>query len=302
MANFKRIINFALLDLNRNKGVSLAAVFVLVITISLITGLLFFQGVSQYFISQLQDKIDITAYFKEDAIEEDILKVKDEISQIPEVKDVEYVSREKALEVFTERHKNNPVFLNALEEVGQNPFLPSLNIKTKGTTEKYAQVSEVLESETFSPFIKKVDFSQKRDTIDRLFSITSSINFFSLILGVILVIVAVLVVFNTVKLAVEASKDEITTMRVVGAPDWFIKGPFIVQGALYGIIAFVICFVLSLVLSYFLASKLEIVLSGFNSFQYFLSHFWIFALAQLGSGVVLGVLSSLIVVRKYLDV
>ena len=300
--NLKRVIKFAFTDFSRNKGVSLAAVFVLVITIMLATGLLFFQGISQYLVSQAQDKIDITAYFKEEVSEEEILNIKDEILKMsPDVKGVEYVSKEDALKSFTEKHEDNDVFSKALEEVGQNPFLPSLNITTTGSTLQYEQISNFLQTDTYSSFIEKVDFSQKKNTIEKVFAITSSINVFGLILGIILVIVAVIVVLNTIKLTIDSSKNEINTMRIVGASDWFIRGPFIVQGAIYGLIAFVICLLLSAFSAYFLASKIGVVLPGFNIFNYFLSNFWLFALIQLSFGAGLGIISSFIVVKKYLE-
>ena len=303
LTNFKRIVKFALTDVSRNKGVSLAAVFVLVITIMLATGLFFFQGISQYLVSQVQDKIDITAYFKEDTLEDDILKVKDEILKMSsDVKKIEYVSKDDALKTFTEKHKDSSVFLKALEEVGQNPFLPSLNITTTGSALQYEQISNILQTENYSVFIEKVDFSQKKDTIKKVFAITSGINMFGLILGIILVVVAILVVLNTIKLTIEGSKNEISTMRIVGASDWFVRGPFIIQGAIYGLIAFVICFTLSVLFAYFLSSNIEVMLPGFSIFNYFLSNFWIFILIQLGFGVGLGMISSFIVVRKHLEV
>ncbi len=302
LTNFKRIIKFAFTDFFRNKGVSLAAIFVLVITIMLATGLFFFQGITQYLISQVQDKIDITAYFKEDASENDILKIKDDILKMsPDIKGVEYVSKENALKKFTEKHKDNNVFLKALEEVGQNPFLPSLNITTTGSALQYEQISNTLQTNDYSAFIERVDFSQKKDTIEKVFAVTSNINMFGLILGIILVIVAILVVFNTIKLAVEGLKNEISTMRIVGASDWFIRGPFIAQGAIYGLIAFIICLLLSAFFAYFLSSRLGLIMPGFIAFNYFLSNFWIFILIQLGFGVGLGMVSSFIAVKKYLE-
>ena len=303
VTNFSRIFKFAVNDFSRNKGISLAAIFVLVVTIMLVTWLFFFHGISKFLISQVQDRIDITAYFKDDAQEQDILGVKEEILKLsPDIKAVEYVSKERAMLAFNEKHKDNAVLAKALEEVGTNPFLPSLNITTNGDPVQYAEVSNVLQTANFSKFIDKVDFSQKKDTIEKVFSITSNINTFGLILGIILVILAILVVFNTIKLAVDSSKDEISTMRIVGATDWFIRGPFIIQGAIYGFIAFVICFLISAVSAYFLSPKISAVLPGFNTFDYFLSNIWILVLIQLAFGAGVGIISSFIVVRKYLDV
>lgn len=301
--NFKRIFNFAINDFSRNKGISIAAIFVLIVTIMLLTGLLFFHGIANYLTSQIQDKIDITAYFKDGTAEQDILDVKGQILKMsPSIKNVEYVSKDQALAFFNEKHKDDAVLSNALQEVGDNPFLPALNITTNGDPSQYAQVSDVLQTSDFSKLIDSVDFSQKKDTIEKVYSITSNINMFGLILGIILIIVAVLVVFNTIKLAIENSKEEISTMRVVGASDWFIRGPFIIQGIIYGVISFVICILLSGLSAFFLAGKISVILPGFNLFSYFLTNLWIFVLIQLCFGIGVGVISAFFVVKKYLNI
>ncbi len=303
LTNFKRILNFALQDFSRNKGISLAAIFVLIVTIMIVSGLFFFHGISSFLIAEIQDRIDITAYFKDDTQEQDILKIKDEIIKIsPNIKSVEYISKEEALSDFNEKHKNNPVLSRALEEVGINPFLPHLNIKTNGDPAQYAEISNVLQTAQFGKYIEKVDFLQKKDKIEKVFSITSNIIAFGIGLSIVLVLVAVLVVFNTIKLAVEHSRDEISTMRIVGASDWFVRGPFLIQGAIYGIIAFVICFLLSGISALLLSAKIGAVLPGFSLFDYFLSKFWLLALIQVIFGVGVGMFSSFIVVKRYLEI
>lgn len=303
LTNFKRIFNFAINDFSRNKGIAIATIFVLTITIMLVTGLFFFQGIASYLTSQIQDKIDITAYFKEGTPEQDILNVKDEIMKMsPNIKNIEYISKDQALASFNERHKDNPVLAQALLEVGNNPFLPSLNITTNGDPSQYASISNILQTSDLNKLIEKVDFSQKKNIIEKVYSITSNINMFGLLLGVVLIIVAILVVFNTIKLAIENSKDEISTMRIVGASNWFIRGPFVIQGMIYGIISFLICFLISAVSAYFLSSKIGVILPGFNMFRYFLTNWWIFVLIQLGFGMGVGIISSFIVVKKHLDV
>ncbi len=303
MTNFKRILTFAINDFSRNKGISIAAIFVLTITIMIVTGLYFFQGTVSYLTSQIQNKIDITAYFVDGTQEKDILDVKAEILKMsPNIKNIEYVSKDQALTSFNEKHKNDAVLSKALEEVGNNPFLPSLNITTSGDPSQYAQISNILQTSDFSKLIDKVDFSQKKDTIEKVYSITSNINTFGIILEAILIIVAILVVFNTIKLAIENSKEEISTMKVVGASNWFIRGPFVIQGIIYGVIAFLICFIISAISAYFLSYRIGVMLPGFNTFGYFLANWWIFALIQLGFGIGVGAISAVIVVKKYLEV
>jgi len=302
--NFKRIFGFAINDFSRNKGISIAAIFVLIVTIMLVTGLLFFHGISSYLVSEVQDKIDVTAYFKDTASEQDILKIKEQILGMSSgIKSVEYVSKEQAMQIFTEKHKGEDVLSKALEEVGANPFYASLNIKTNGDPAQYEEISNILGSTEFSKFVEDVGQSeQKKDTIDKVYRITSNVNRFGLILSLILVIVAILVVFNTIKLAVESSKDEISTMRIVGATNWFIRGPFIIQGALYGLIAFVICLVISGIFAYISSPKVGMILPGFSIFGYFLKNLWLFIIIQLGFGVSVGIISSFVVVKKYLDI
>ncbi|MCX6724119.1 MAG: permease-like cell division protein FtsX [Candidatus Staskawiczbacteria bacterium] len=300
--NFKRVFTFAMNDFGRNKGISIAAIFVLTITIMLMTSLFFFQGMAGYLTSQIQDKIDVTAYFKDGTQEKDILSVKDQIIKMsPSIKNVEYVSKDQALAIFNEKHKDNPILAKALQEVGENPFLPSLNITTNGDLAQYASVANILQTSDFSKLVDKVDFSQKKDTIEKVYSITSSIDTFGILLGIILIIVAILVVFNTIKLAIENSKEEIGTMRTVGASDWFIRGPFVIQGIIYGVVSFLICISISAISAYFLSSRVSAVLPGFDIFNYFLTNWLIFVLIQLCFGIGVGAISAFLVVKKHLE-
>ena len=303
LTNFKRVFHFAIQDFYRNKGMALAAIFVLAITILLVTGLFFLRGVNGYLVETVQNKIDITAYFKADTVEGDILNVRqDLLAAAPEITSIEYVSREAALADFNERHKDNPTLARALSEVGDNPFLPALNIITTPTTGQYEKIAQILQQPQFSLFVQKVDFSQKKDTIETVFAITSNVNKFGIGAGILLVLVAILVVFNTIKLVVNASKEEIATQRIVGASSWFVRAPFIIEGALFGLIAFVICFTATFCFAYFLTGVSEIVMPGFSLFRYFITNIFVIILIQLGVGVGLGVVASFIVVRKYLKV
>ena len=298
----KRVFKFAITDFSRNKGANFAAIFVLVVTISLVTSLFLFRGTAQFLISKVQEKVDVTAYFKKEATEEDILNVKSEISNFSsEIQDIKYISREEALQKFTEKHKNDPDLMKALEEIGDNPFLASLNIKMEFPFQ-YEKVSLFLQADQFSNVVEKVDYYQKKPIIDKVFSTISTINQIGIILSGILILISILVVFNTIKLAIQDSKEEINAMKLVGAPNWFIRGPFIIQGATCGLFACLISLAIFASITYFSASSLEALLPGFNIFNYFVSNFWIILSIQIGAGVILGVVSSYIVVRKYLNV
>ncbi len=303
MINFKRSLSFALSDFYRNRGISISAIFVLTLTSLLITGLFLTHGVSNYLVTSIQNKVDITAYFKENTDEQDILNVKEEIlASSPNIKSVDYVSKDDALNSFSEKHKDSQVFTKALNEVGGNPFLPSLNIVTGEDTSQYEKVADILQGDQFSGIIEKVDFSEKKATIDKIFSITKGVNIIGIILGLILVLIAVLIVFNTIKLIISYSKEEINTMKIVGASNWFIKAPFVIEGGIFGLIAFVLCLLISILAVYSLTRFLSIIMPGFSLLHYFNSNFLIIVFIQILFGVGLGVLSSLIVVNRHLKV
>lgn len=301
--NIKRVFQFALTDFSRNQGISIAAIFVLTTTILVFTGLFFINGFSNHLVTSVQNKIDITAYFKADTEEQDILDVKNQIlQQYPDIQDIQYVSRENALEAFTIKHQDDPVLAKALTEVGGNPFLPSLNINTNGNADEYAQITNILQSDQYKAIIEEVDFLQKKDTIETIFSLISNINIFGLGLAIILVLIVILVVFNTMRLVINNSREEISVMRIVGASSWFIRAPFVIEGALFGLISFGICLVITLVTAYFLSPGVAVIMPGFNLFTYSISNLWLIILIQLGSGIGLGAISSFIAIRKYLEI
>lgn len=300
-SSIKRIIKSGWINFRRQTGASLATCFIMVLTISLITSLFIFQKTSQFLISSLEEKIDISVYFKEYSEEEDILRVKDKLSGIPEVKEIKYISKEEALEKFTQRHKEDKILIESLREIGLNPFVASLSIKAFNASQ-YGQISQILENSNFQDIIDKVDYYERKTVIERIFSITSNLNragiFFSLILGLI----AILVTFNTIRLTIYNSREEIKIMRLVGASNWFIRGPFLVQGALAGIFAVLITLLILAPSFYFLSPKIEILFPGLNIYSYFSNNFLIILSIQFIFGIGMGIIPSLVAIRKYLEV
>ena len=222
--SLKRIVKGGWIAFSRNIGLSIATIFVMVMVIFLITFLFLFNTASKILTSSIQEKVDISVYFKKEVLPERILEVKSDLAQIPDVKEVEYVSEGQALEKFIERHRDDPLLMESLTEVGENPFLTSLNIKAWQASQ-YEQVSKFLETSSYKNLIEKVDYYQRKPVIDKIFSITSAVNKIAFFLIVVLGLIAVLVALNTIRIAIYNSKEEIATMRLVGASNWFIRGP-----------------------------------------------------------------------------
>lgn len=299
--SLKRIFRFGWQSFSREAGISVATCFILIITILLVSFLFLFQKVSQFLISNLREKVDISVYFKEIAPEEDILKVQKELSLIPEVKDVKYVSKEEAIQIFIERHKDNQVLMESLEEVGGNPLLASLNIKA-WEADQYQTVVDYLKNPRFENLIEKVDYYQRKPVIERIFSLTSAINRTGIFLSIILVVVAVLVTFNTIRLAILNQREEIQIQRLVGASNWFIRGTFLIQGTISGILAVLFSLSIFALICWLLSPKIEFFFPELNLFKFFTENFQILFLIQFFTGIGLAITSSTIAIRKYLKI
>jgi len=299
--NLKRIIKSGWKGFRQQASFSVTTIFIMALAIFLLTSLFLFQKSSQFLVDALREKVDMRIYFDEELSVEKILEIKDELSRLPEIKNIEYVSKEDALQKFTARHENDQVIMESLQEVGTNPLLASLNIRAWEASQ-YSAISSFLDNSSFEDLITKVDYNQKKSTIEKLFSVTSTINKIGIIFSIVLALIAVLVTFNTIRLAIYGSKEEIETMRLVGASNWFIRGPFLAQGAIIGIFASFGTLLIFSIAVFYLGPKIAIVFSGFDVSGYFFGRFFLISLLQLVFGVGLGISSSWLAIRKYLKV
>lgn len=292
--------------------VSLVAVLIMTVTLFVIGSLIFDRAVLMSTLNDLQDKVDVSVYFKTTAEEEDIINIKEKLEKLSEVKNVEYISQEKALEEFKERHKDNALILQSLEELGDNPLGAVLNIKAKMSSQ-YESIAKFLEGYSTagdgdSLGIDKVNYYDNKLIIDRLTEIIDSTQKSGVVRSVVLIIISFLVIFNTIRLAIYSAREEIGVMRLVGASNRFISGPFVVEGILYGIISSVITMAIFYPITrwlgpVFLSGPLgRLVFSNIDIFNYYLSNFFQVFVILLLTGTIIGAASSLIAVRRYLKV
>jgi len=298
---FKRVIKTGWKGFKRNIGLSLATILIMVIVISLATLLFLLNPVSKILIADIEEKVDISVYFKEDISSEYILEVESEISKIPEVKDVEYISKNQALEKFIEKHKDDPVLMESLTELGSNPFLASLNVRAWKPSQ-YEQVVNLLETSSFNNLIDKVDYYQRKPVIERVFSTVSGLNKIGIFFSIVFAAIAVLIAFNTIRIAIYNSGEEISIMRLIGASNWFVRGPFLIQGIVIGFIAVLITLLITLGLCYGFDARIKTIAPDISMYNIFISNFFFLFLIQLATGIGLGIISSYIAVRKYLKI
>jgi cell division transport system permease protein len=285
----------------RQGGLSLATCFILVTAVFLIGFLISMKNITDYAISDLQNRVNISVYFQQNASEADILNLKNQIAQIPEVKTVEYVSKDQALAAFTQKHQDDTALLESINELGVNPLLASLSIKS-WQVDQFQKISDFLTGMQQSNLIEKVDYYQRKPLIERFGAIASGIKTGGIVAGIILSLLAVLITFNTVRLAILNQKDEIAIQRLVGASNWFIRGPFLVQGIMAGLISSLISFGLFFAICWLLSPKIMELFSDLNLFRLLVANLWVLLGIQIAAGIFLGVFSSLLAVRKYLRV
>ncbi|PIQ91630.1 MAG: hypothetical protein COV70_02700 [Parcubacteria group bacterium CG11_big_fil_rev_8_21_14_0_20_39_22] len=311
--NTKRVIRSGFINFWRNGFVSLASVMVMTVTLFVVGSLFFNNVLLDASLSELRDKVDVNVYFNTDASEEEVLSLKDQLESFPEVSNVEYISREQALENFKERHKDDILTLQALEELSENPLSAVLNVKTKEPSQ-YESIANFLSDKKASgedggAAIDEVNYLQNKTAIDRLTNIIESSKVSNFAKTAILVIISIVVVFNTVRLSIYISREEISVMRLVGASNRYIRGPFVIVGVLYGVIAGIISIIIFYPLTYWfgpLFYPLPLFLTDsvgkLTLFEYYINNFGEIFLIVVGSGVVLGAISSWLAVRRYLKI
>lgn len=260
-----------------------------------------FNSLANIVLTDIQDKIDISVYFKTDAPEDRMLEVQRSLESLPEVKAVEYISRDKALETFREQHKDDETVSQALEAIDVNPLAASLNIKARELKD-YEAIAGYLEKDTFREITDKVSYTQNVGVIDRLKRIKSTVEQGGLLLIVFISLIAALIIFNTIRLAIYSNREELAVMRLVGASNFFIRGPYMVEGIIYGLAGSIMSVFVVTMGVFYASPYAKIFVPDVNAWTYYLSNMVGFIGMQIIFGVGLGVISSYIAVRKYLKI
>ena len=245
---FKRITRTGFVNFWRNGFLSFASIVVITLSLGAFGGIIFAGAFGRSLIADVKEKVDVNVYFTIEAPEKDILALQKDIENLTEVSRVEYVSRSQALSQFKEKWQGNALIMQGLDEIGSNPFPASLNIKAKDPGQ-YASITNFLENKSpatadGTPIIEKINYQQNKLVIDRLGRIIPAVEQTGLIISIIFVLVAIIVVWNTIRLVVYTAKDEISVMKLVGASNVYVRGPLVVSGIMYGVISGVITLVL----------------------------------------------------------
>ncbi|MEK7621680.1 MAG: permease-like cell division protein FtsX [Patescibacteria group bacterium] len=301
--NWKRIIRSGFVNFWRSGVVSLSSVIVLTVTLFVIGSLILAQAFLAASLEEIKAKVDISVSFQPDATEEEVLAFKQDLLSLPEVAEVIYRSRDQEYNDFKARNQDNDLIMRSLEEVG-NPFMARLNI-TATDPSQYENIAAFLQSESAlvaggRNIIYQVNF--KKASVDALSTIIIATQRVSFALALLAVFVSLIVTFNTISLTIYISREEISVMRLVGADNRYIRGPFIVEGIIAGFFAAWLALALLYPSAIWVKNATSGISGSLNLATYYLDHFTSLALTLLLAGLFVSTLASVLAIRKHLRI
>lgn len=303
--SFFRIFKTALTNFVRNSWLSATATMVMTITLVIFSVLFLLFGITRYSLRTFRDNIDVSVYFKNGLADQQALKIRDAIAADDRVASVKYLTAENVKEQFMTRNKDRPAILLSVNELVDNPFPPTMHIKAKNLDE-YPQILEKLQSDQFKDFISAINYKNDpkvQQTIDKLSKVLRYIVTIGTGLIIIFTLIAILVMFNTITLTIYNRREEVEIMRLVGATNWYIRGPFLLEAVFYSLAATAISAVLLLVVFKTLLPQLahfinpDLAFYNQNIFNYWLLVFIIFI-----ASIILATFSTMMAIRKYLKI
>jgi cell division transport system permease protein len=259
-------------------------------------------AITSYSIQSIQDRVDVSVYLNSGVAEARAMEIRDDMLANPLVKEVRYVSPQQALELFKQRHQNDESILESLGELNDNPLSATLQIKAVDL-EGYPAIAEELNQDKYKNFIRKVNFTDNQGLIERLNQILRFIVTLGVTLVIIFSVIAVLVIFNTITLTIYNRREEVEIMRLVGATNSYIRGPFVIEALLYSCFATIITASILIPFYYKVVPAVNAYLGTVNNI-FMQGHFnlWTIIAMQFAVALFLSIFSSLLAVRRYLKI
>ncbi|MFA5753778.1 MAG: permease-like cell division protein FtsX, partial [Patescibacteria group bacterium] len=274
MLSLYRIIKFSFQDIARNAWLSIVTVTILLLALFSINTLVTVRLISDSAIGAVKEKINISLFLKPETPESEIMALKAKLASSDKVRDVVYISRQNALEDFRKKYENNQEVLAALKELGRNPLSPSLTIIPKNFDESSLLINELRVLD--NPIIESRDFSDNTVILNKINSITKRVNEVGLFIIAIFILTSLLVVYNSIRVAIYTHRQEIEIMRLVGASNAFIYMPYLVSALVYSLVSILIVIAVFYPLLSLLQPYLEVFFTGYsvNILSYFVDNFF----------------------------
>lgn len=301
--SFFRSSKFAVQNFWRNLWLSIITILILTLTLFTISLVATVNLLASQAIQAVEEKVDININFKSEASEDDVLGAKLFFEQLQGVRTVRYISPDNALEQFKRTHADDADIQSALETLTNNPLPASLVIQAN-SLDSYALIMKKFEQSKFEQLVENKNFSDHQVIIDRLSTIIQRMYQAGLAISLVFVVISVIMMFNTIRIAIYTYREEITIMKLVGATNWFIRAPFILESILYAVCASALALGLLWVIISAASPYINAFFLGynFNLNTFFYANLWFIFAAQLFASLILAVGSSMISIGRYLKV
>ena len=302
MLQFIRILQGGGRNFLRNAWLSTAATAVMTVTLTIVIISFISNLALTATIKGVTDKIDVSVFLKADVTTDQIDAFKQSLIATGNVSNITFVSSAEAVATYKAANKTNTALIAALDEAG-DALPPSLQIKAKDPKHLdviEAAVSQPTNQALLDPTAPPSYTGSRKDTIDRIIRFAGFFKTIGLAASIIFVVISTLIIFNTIRMAIFTRRDEIEIMKLVGATKWFIRGPFIFEAALYGIIAAAVATTLAYVVLLGSAAKVASYIDFGSTVSFFNSYPLVIIGAELLLGILIGAISSVLAMSRYL--
>lgn len=296
-----RIILAGTRNFFRNAWLSTAATAVMTVTLTIIVVSFISSSALSSTIKGVTDKIDISIYLKDSVTTEEREALRKQLESLENVQSVRYISKTDALRIYRADNADNPLLLSTITEQ-ENPLPASFAIKSKDPKRlqelaAFANRPEIKALQSDPPSYSE----ERKKDIDKIVRVADFFKTTGMVGSVIFVIISTLIIFNTIRMAIFTRREEIEIMKLVGATKWFIRGPFVFEACLYGIIAAVIAVALSYGLLLGSGDRLVSYLpDAAETIAFFRENPLLIIGTELAIGVMIGALSSMLAMSRYL--
>ncbi|MDO4841920.1 MAG: permease-like cell division protein FtsX [Phoenicibacter congonensis] len=304
MTNLARFFREAIQGFTRNASTAIGSIVTIFLSL-LIIGLFMAAGsMLDSLMSSVENEVSITCYIKDDASQTNYNAMMDKIRKMDSVATVSFTTKDQAMENFKKSNSSNPDIIDGLD--GNNPLPASINVELSDSQKVTEVANKIANDSDFKKICdnesdpsESVKYGQ--GTVERLFQITNYIRIAGIVVIAILVFIALVFINNTIRLAILARRKEIAIMRLVGASNGYIRGPFIMEGALHAIIGSGLAILVIELLRRFAVPQLQNMIKFLN-FSVDGSVYGVIYIALVVFGLIIGIIGSLLAMRKYLRV
>lgn len=306
LLTFVRMCRYGINNFSRNTWLTIAATAVMTITLLIVFATLTARTVLLDTVATVSSQVDMSIYLKNDTTNEQAGEIRDELLKLSNVTEVRYISAAQAREENAQENKGDEEILDAINEASnQYPATLRINLEDINDT---SQLDDFVETnQTLQPYLdqnREPSFAgERREAIQSIANGVKLAERAGLVATLVFVTISSLIVFNTIRMAIFNRKEEIQMMKLIGADRSFIRGPFLVEAIVYGVIAAVVATVLGVVSLQLLKTPLnDYGVSVQPTLDAILLYIGFIILGMIALGAIIGVVSSLLATRRYLKI